>query len=175
MWYNSVMRRSLWLWLVLLSLVGTSAYAETPRQMLSEAKQSVKTSNTNFALMQFLAILREHPSSPEASDAAFASGELYFAQKQFKNCARMMERFTKAEGHDTRKIIAMAYLAQCDPAAPALELKKTVASRRVLFLFEASRLIRWRSPIGNRFTLEESVDQIKIKLDDAPFYTIRLS
>lgn len=154
----------------------------TVRERLTQAEHYAAEGETDFAFMEYRALLEEYPNDPSASEAAFAIGEYHFNQHSAREAKQAFEMFHQEGAEEIPELLVQVYLLLCarvlkdDASVQFLEshLKEMLSSKKLFLAFEENRVQEWTSPLGNRFELREFVDRMEITLNGAPFYSISL-
>ncbi len=156
--------------------------AESANGRIKNAKRFLSQKKPDFAFLEYRALLKDHPESPAAADAAFGLGEYYFEMRNVAESAMAFQRLTVKPTDDVSQVLALTYLLKCAELSSdeqsiktyRTQLKKSLASKKFLMLFGEGRKQQWNSPFENRFELKEFVDRMEIYRNGSPFYTIEI-
>lgn len=138
---------------------------------------------SDHAFLELRSQLLAHPEGPQSRRILFALGEYFFQQNLPEMAAGYFARLNPEPSRGPQDLLAAVYLARAarqthnESSAAHLEdvLKQTLASKSFFTSSSEARTQQWRSALGSRYELRESVDTWEIFLNGRPFYTIRLA
>ena len=154
--------------LVLLLSLASPAISGEDSSLFSKGRKFARTSQQEFAYMQFRDIIYNFPNSAHREEALFATGEYYAAIPDHLETQRIFTQFLTEYPDSKSKIFALAFLykiAEADQDEETMEKLKTeiIAIQRVGFVFRNSKELKYLSPCNNHYRAVIQIDKILIE------------
>jgi len=162
---------------LIITLCSPAAMAGEDARLYAQARKMAKSGQTDFAFMQYQAILRNYPKSRFTEQALFADGEYNFTIQDYAQAKTAFQAFLAQYPQSRGRLFALAYLwritrAQNDEAAAKDFEKEMIAQKQVSLVFRDRKEYKYLSPLNHTFKAAIHIDKIEIYMEGELFAKI---
>jgi outer membrane protein assembly factor BamD (BamD/ComL family) len=162
--------------LCLFSMAVRPAYPGEDGELYSNARESAKSGNLNFAFMYYRQILDDFPASKYSEQALFGTGEYYFLTLNFRESASSFIKFIGDYPQSKAKPFALMYLLKIAEKEERLlmdDFKKDIMGlKQSIFLFKDYKEHKYRSPLLRELKAVYYIDKVEFYVQGELFAKI---
>lgn len=145
------------------------------------ALRYIKEKQYDFALMEFRAIIREHPESKHARESLFAVGEYFYMEGAHYEAIKHFSEYLRRYPDSKAAIFARAYLLKIiqdienaggQEKGIAENIEMEFFSQPVFLLFSEYKEVSYKSAFQNKFKIRYYIDKIEIYRNGTLFLKI---
>lgn len=163
---------------ILLILLNLSCSSIGVNPHYQNAVREARLGNADFAFMELRSYLQESPESDRAQNARFAMAEYYFQNKDYRQAILELTDYVMRYPEGKNTVFAQALLYkifleyQSEPELLG-KLKELFFSKSIVLIFSEAKTKRYKSILGNRYSIMEYVDKIDVFQNDTLLFEIK--
>jgi len=152
-------------------------YAQEDRALYYSGVNAALNGETDFAFMEFHALLNGHRMSKYYKDALFSAGEYYYSIKDYANAAGSFSKFIENYSEANSLPFAIAYLVKINKIAGTQQIiydlkRKLIEFMQLSLLFSEFKEYTHESALNMRYKARYFIDKIEIYIDGKLFEEI---